>query len=60
MEHSTAETKRKEKQPVEKLISLAPLTEAEAVRGLLQVKPMKSEAIKKASKNRRAKKAGRR
>jgi hypothetical protein len=43
----------------EKPISLAPLTEVEALRGLLAVKPVKGDQIKKASaKKRRAKKAG--
>jgi hypothetical protein len=42
---------------VEKPVSLAPLTEAEALRGLLAVKPVKGGQIKKASaKKRRAKK----
>ena len=34
----------------EKPVSLAPLSTTEALRGLLQVKPMKGEAIKKASR----------
>jgi hypothetical protein len=43
-----------------KPISLAPLTEVEALRGLLAVKPVKGNQIKKASKKRRrAKKASR-
>lgn len=39
----------------EKPISLAPLTEAQALRGLLSVKPMKSDQLKKASKKRAVK-----
>ncbi len=42
----------------EKPISLAPLSTTEALRGLLKVKPVKSEELKKASKKRTAKKAG--
>lgn len=45
--------------PAEKSISLAPLSEAQALRGLLRVKPMKSEELKKASKKRTAKKTAR-
>jgi hypothetical protein len=56
MKHSTSEPKQTEKRTAEKPISLAPLTEAEAIRGLLQVKPMKGEAVKKVSKKRKAKK----
>jgi hypothetical protein len=40
----------------EKPISLAPLSEAQALRGLLSVKPMKSNELKKASKKQTAKK----
>lgn len=46
----------KSSKTAEKSLSLSPLTETEALRGLLQVKPMKSAAIKKASKKRTAKK----
>lgn len=45
-------TADKAKSPAEKPISLAPLSTTDALRGLLQVKPMKSEEIKKASKKR--------
>lgn len=41
----------------EKPLSLAPLSTAEALRGLLQVKPVKGKAITKASKKRTAEKA---
>lgn len=53
---SASDAKMKANKGAEKPISLAPLSEVEALRGLLQVRPVKSEAIKKASKKRVAKK----
>ncbi len=47
----------KSSSPAEKPFSLAPLSTTEALRGLLQVKPVKGAAITKASKKRTAKKA---
>lgn len=52
-EKSTSDTKSTKN--AEKPISLAPLSEAQALRGLLSVKPMKSDELKKASKKRTAK-----
>ena len=43
------------KKNAEKPISLAPLSTTDALRGLLQIKPMKGEAIAKASKKRAVK-----
>ena len=43
--------------PAEKPVSLAPLTETQALRGLLAVKTIKGEQVKKGSKKRTAKKA---
>ena len=57
MKEAKAQSQREEKQNAEKPISLAPLTEAQALRGLLKVKPMKSEELKKARKKKTAKKA---
>ena len=50
-----SQSEQKEKQNAEKPISLAPLTEAQALRGLLKVKPMKGDELKKSSKKRAAK-----
>ncbi len=44
------------KENAEKPLSLAPLSTTEALRGLLKVKPVKGETLKKASKKRTAKK----
>lgn len=60
MQKASSIPKSSEKENAEKPISLAPLTEAQALRGLLSVKPKKSDELKKASKKRTAKKAGER
>ncbi len=52
MKESKSQSKQVEKKNAEKPLSLAPLSTTEALRGLLQVKPMKSEEIAKASKKR--------
>lgn len=57
MKESESQSKTTTKRNAEKPISLAPLSTTEALRGLLQVKPMKGKAITKASKKRTAKKA---
>lgn len=51
-----SEIKQEKTQNAEKPISLAPLSITEAFRALLQVKPVKGETLKKASKKRTAKK----
>jgi hypothetical protein len=51
-----SEIKQGKTQNAEKPLSLAPLSTVEALRGLLQVKPVKGKAITKASKKRTAKK----
>lgn len=55
MKKSETQSNRPDKHGAEKPISLAPLTEAQALRGLLSVKPMKSDELKKVSKKRTAK-----
>ncbi len=50
MQKADSTSKSSTKKPAEKPVSLAPLSTTDALRGLLQVKPMKGEAIKKASK----------
>lgn len=57
MKDSKPQSQRNEKHGAEKPLSLAPLSTMEALRGLLQVKPVKGAAITKASKKRTAKKA---
>ena len=57
MNKTESQSKQNEKHGAEKPLSLAPLSTTEALRGLLQVKPVKGKAITKASKKRTAKKA---
>ncbi len=52
-----SEVKQEKRQNAEKPLSLAPLSTTEALRGLLQVKPVKGAAIPKASKKRMTKRA---
>jgi hypothetical protein len=57
MSKTESQSKQSTKHGAEKPISLAPLSEVEAIRGLLQVKPVKGAAVRKASKKRTTKKA---
>lgn len=56
MKNLQPQSKREDKHGAEKPISLSPLSEVEAVRGLLAVKPIKGADVKQASKKRTAKK----
>lgn len=57
MKDSRPQSQHDQKHGAEKPLSLAPLSTTEALRGLLQVKPVKGKAITKASKKRTAEKA---